>query len=55
METFADPGFIAESARLSLGPTEPRSGEALQEVVARAYAAPPSVLERLRRLHSATR
>jgi len=55
METFADPGFIAESARLSLGPSEPHNGEALQEVVARIYAAPPSVLERLRRLHTAPR
>jgi tripartite-type tricarboxylate transporter receptor subunit TctC len=55
METFADPGFISESTRLSLGPTEPRSGEALQDVVARTYAAPPGVLERLRRLHSAAR
>jgi tripartite-type tricarboxylate transporter receptor subunit TctC len=55
METFADPGFIAESARLSLGPSEPHNGEALQEVVARTYAAPPSVLERLRRLHTAPR
>jgi hypothetical protein len=55
METFADPGFISESARLSLGPSEPHNGEALQEVVARTYAAPPGVLERLRRLHTAPR
>ena len=55
METFADPGFISESARLSLGPSEPHNGEALQEVVARTYAAPPGVLERLRRLHAAPR
>jgi len=55
MDTFADPGFIAESARLSLGPAEPRNGDELQEVVARTYAAPPRVLERLRRLHTAPR
>jgi len=55
MDTFADPGFIAESTRLSLGPTEPRDGDALQDVVARTYAAPPHVLERLRRLHAAPR
>jgi len=55
METFADPGFISESARLSLGPSEPHNGQALQEVVARTYAAPTSVLERLRRLHTAPR
>jgi hypothetical protein len=55
METFADPGFIAESARLSLGPSEPHNGEALQDVVARIYAAPPGVLERLRRLHTVPR
>ena len=55
MDTFADPGFIAESVRLSLGPTEPRDGEALQDVVTRTYAAPPRVLERLRKLHTAPR
>jgi tripartite-type tricarboxylate transporter receptor subunit TctC len=55
METFADPGFIAESARLSLGPSEPRDGEALQEVVVRTYAAPAQVLERLRKLHNLAR
>jgi tripartite-type tricarboxylate transporter receptor subunit TctC len=55
METFADPAFIAESARLSLGPNEPRGGDALQEVVARTYAAPARVLERLRKLHTVPR
>jgi tripartite-type tricarboxylate transporter receptor subunit TctC len=55
MDTFADPGFIAESARLSLGPTEPRDGDALQQVVARTYAAPPHVLDRLRKLHTVPR
>jgi len=55
METFADPGFISESTRLSLGPSEPHNGETLQEVVARTYAAPPGVLERLRRLHTVPR
>src|SRR5262245_8979803 len=54
-DTFADPGFIAESTRLSLGPTEPRDGNALQEVVARTYVAPPRVLERLRKLHAEPR
>jgi tripartite-type tricarboxylate transporter receptor subunit TctC len=55
MDTFADPGFISESARLSLGPNEPHDGDALQDVVARVYAAPAHVLERLRRLHTAPR
>ena len=55
MDAFADPGFISESARLALGPNEPRSGDELQEVVARTYAAPPRVLERLRRLNTAPR
>jgi tripartite-type tricarboxylate transporter receptor subunit TctC len=55
MDTFADPGFVAESTRLSLGPTEPRDGNALQEVVARTYTAPPHVLERLRKLHAVPR
>lgn len=55
MDTFADPGFIAESTRLALGPNDPRSGDALQEVVARTYAAPPRVLDRLRKLNSVPR
>jgi len=55
MQTFADPGFITESARLSLGPNEPHDGEALQQVVARTYAAPAQALERLRKLHTAPR
>ena len=55
MDSFADPDFISESARLALGPSEPRSGDELQEVVARTYAAPPRVLERLRRLNTAPR
>jgi hypothetical protein len=46
-------GLHPESARLSLGPTNPRDGDAPQEM--RTCAAPPGVLERLRKLHAMPR
>jgi tripartite-type tricarboxylate transporter receptor subunit TctC len=55
METFADPGFIAETTRLALGPNEPRNGEQIQETIQRIFATPPRVLDRLRRLNTAPR
>lgn len=54
-ETFADPDFRAESDRLRLGADAPRSGEEVGAVVRRIYAAPPTVLDRLQRLNTATR
>jgi len=53
--TFADPDFLAEATRLGLQPERPRNGEELQAVIARAYAAPPAVIERLRKLNSVSR
>lgn len=54
-DTFADPQFIAESARLGLGPDMPRNGEQIQAVIGRAYAAPPAVIDRLRKLNTVPR
>ena len=54
-DTFADPDFLAEATRLGLQPERPRNGEELQAVIARAYAAPPAVVDRLRKLNSVSR
>jgi tripartite-type tricarboxylate transporter receptor subunit TctC len=54
-DTFADKDFIAEATRLGLAPDAPRDGEQLQEVIRRAYAAPPAVIDRLRKLNTVTR
>src|SRR5262249_24004234 len=54
-ETFADKDFVVEATRLSLGPDAPRNGEQLQDAIARAYAAPQAVIDRLRRLNTVTR
>ena len=50
-ETFADPEFLADGARIGLGLNAPRSGEELQRVIARAYGSPPRIIERLRKLN----
>jgi tripartite-type tricarboxylate transporter receptor subunit TctC len=52
-DTFADPKFQADAARLGLGATQPRSGEQLQKIVADAYGAPPQIIARLRQLNAA--
>ncbi|MEA2906666.1 MAG: hypothetical protein QOI12_4053 [Alphaproteobacteria bacterium] len=54
-DTFADHDFIAESERLGLGATVPRDGEQIQDVIRRAYATPPRVLERLKQLNTVAR
>ena len=54
METFADPGFISESARLSLGPSEPRWRSVAGSGRLHLRGAGKR-LERLRRLHTAPR
>jgi tripartite-type tricarboxylate transporter receptor subunit TctC len=47
-----DPAFIAEAARLEID-IDPSSGEEMQDMLARAYAAPQPVLARLRSLYEA--
>jgi tripartite-type tricarboxylate transporter receptor subunit TctC len=54
-ETFADPEFQAESQRLGLGADTPQSGEQIEGVIQRVYAAPPRVLDRLRKLDKVPR
>jgi tripartite-type tricarboxylate transporter receptor subunit TctC len=54
-ETFADPEFQAESKRLGLGADAPQSGEQIAGVIRRVYAAPPGVLDRLRKLDKVPR
>jgi tripartite-type tricarboxylate transporter receptor subunit TctC len=51
-ETFADPAFIAEGEKIGLSLNDPRSGEALLHVIENAYATPPPIIERLRKLNS---
>jgi tripartite-type tricarboxylate transporter receptor subunit TctC len=51
-ETFADPDFRAEGERMGLGLNAPRTGEALQAVIASAYQSPPRIIERLQKLNN---
>jgi tripartite-type tricarboxylate transporter receptor subunit TctC len=50
-ETFADPEFLAEGEKIGLSLNDPRSGEELLRVIERAYALPPDIVDRLRRLN----
>ena len=50
-ETFADPEFLAEGDKIGLSLNEPRSGEELLRVIERAYAMPPDIVDRLRKLN----
>ena len=51
-QTFADPEFLAEGARMGLGLNAPRAGEQLTDVIARAYQSPPRIVERLQKLNN---
>jgi tripartite-type tricarboxylate transporter receptor subunit TctC len=51
-ETFADPEFLAEGARMGLAVNAPRTGAQLQDVIARAYQSPPRIIERLQKLNN---
>ncbi len=51
-ETFADPEFLAEGARMGLGLNAPRTGAQLTDVIARAYRSPPRIVERLQKLNN---
>jgi tripartite-type tricarboxylate transporter receptor subunit TctC len=52
LETFADPEFKAEAAKLAadLDP-QPRTGEEVEKIIADAYKVPKPVVERLRKLY----
>jgi tripartite-type tricarboxylate transporter receptor subunit TctC len=51
-ETFADPDFVAEGDKIGLSLNDPRSGEDLLRVIQNAYATPPAIVERLRKLNN---
>ena len=50
--TMTDPEFLAEGEKIGLGLNAPRSGEELQALMARTYASPPQVIDRLRQLNT---
>jgi len=51
-DCFADAEFVAASAKSGLLVNAPLTGEQLQAVIAHAYATPPRVVERLRRINN---
>jgi tripartite-type tricarboxylate transporter receptor subunit TctC len=51
-DTFADDAFKADAEKIGLIVNAQRTGEQLQEVIKNAYAAPPRVIERLRKLNN---
>ena len=51
-DTFADVAFHADAEKIGLIVNAQRTGEQLQEVIQTAYAAPPRVIERLRKLNN---
>jgi hypothetical protein len=52
VQTFTDPDFLAEGDKIGLSLNDPRSGEELLGVIARAYATPPQIVARLRKLNT---
>ena len=50
--TMADAEFLAEAEKMGLGLNASRTGEQIQDVMARTYKSPPSVIDRLRQLNS---
>jgi tripartite-type tricarboxylate transporter receptor subunit TctC len=52
LDTYRDPAFIAEAAKQQIEIT-PSTGEQMQEILQRAYAAPQPVIDRLRTLYDA--
>jgi tripartite-type tricarboxylate transporter receptor subunit TctC len=50
--TMTDPEFLTEAEKIGLGLNAPRSGEELQALMARTYASPPQVIDRLRQLNA---
>jgi tripartite-type tricarboxylate transporter receptor subunit TctC len=50
--TMADAEFLAEAEKMGLGLNAPRTGEQIQDVMARTYKSPPSVIDRLRQLNN---
>jgi tripartite-type tricarboxylate transporter receptor subunit TctC len=51
-DTFSDAAFKADAERIGLIVNAPQTGEELQQVIAKAYATPSRVVERLRKLNN---
>jgi tripartite-type tricarboxylate transporter receptor subunit TctC len=51
-DTFADREFQADAEKIGLIVNAPKTGEQLQEVIAKAYATPSRVVERLQKLNN---
>jgi tripartite-type tricarboxylate transporter receptor subunit TctC len=51
-DTFNDPQFKADAEKIGLIVNAPRTGQQLQEVIARAYASPARVVERIQKLNN---
>ena len=51
-DTFTDPEFQADAEKIGLIVNAPKTGQQLQEVIAKAYATPSRVVERLRKLNN---
>jgi tripartite-type tricarboxylate transporter receptor subunit TctC len=49
-DTFKDPAFLADSKRMSLGVSSPRTGEQIQRLIEATYHTPPKIVDRLRKL-----
>jgi len=51
-ETFAAPEFLADAEKIGVSVNQPRNGEELLQVIARAYDTPPEIIDRLRKLNN---
>jgi tripartite-type tricarboxylate transporter receptor subunit TctC len=51
-DTFTDAQFKADAAKIGLIVNAPQTGQQLQEVIARAYASPARVVERIQKLNN---
>jgi tripartite-type tricarboxylate transporter receptor subunit TctC len=51
-ETFTDPQFKADAEKIGLIVNAPRTGQQLQDVIARAYASPARVVQRIQQLNN---
>ena len=51
-DTFTDAQFKADAEKIGLIVNAPQTGEQLQEVIARAYASPARVVERIQKLNN---
>jgi tripartite-type tricarboxylate transporter receptor subunit TctC len=51
-DTFVDREFQADAEKIGLIVNAPKTGEQLQDVIAKAYATPSRVVERLQKLNN---